>query len=124
MEQLVRAKPINHILRVQLLTLGIIAILFYWQGWSSMAAGAFGSFIAIGNTLLIKWHLHQAAKTAGAYANKNLQRAYRCVAERWLFTIALFAIGFGIFAFKPFPLFGGFAVTQMVVLVFGNLNRA
>jgi ATP synthase protein I len=109
---------------VQLLTLGIIAILFYWQGWSSMAAGAFGSFIAIGNTLLTKWHLHQAAKTAGAYANKNLQRAYRCVAERWLFTIALFAIGFGIFAFKPFPLFGGFAVTQMVVLVFGNLNRA
>jgi ATP synthase protein I len=124
MEQLVRAKPVNKILRVQLLALIVFALLFSIYDMNSVLASVFGSFVAIANTLIIKKNLHQAAKNAGAYANKNLQSAYKCVAERWGITIALFAIGFGIFKFEPVPFMGSFALTQFVVLIFGQMNRA
>ncbi len=120
---LVRAEPINRLLKWQIVALVITAFLiFLWQGLLASIAVSFGAAIAVINTCLQKWHLHAAAKFAGADAGKNLGRAYRCVAERWIMTIVLFAIGFSVLTEDAW-IVAGFAVMQFVVL-FGNLNRA
>lgn len=120
---LVRSEPINRLLKWQIITLVITAlILFLWQGLLASIAVSFGAAIAVINTCLQKWHLHAAARFAGADAGKNLGRAYRCVAERWIMTIVLFAIGFSVIT-ESILIMAGFIVMQFVVL-FGNLNRA
>ena len=120
---LVRAEPINHLLKWQITTLVLtVLIVFVWQGNMAGIAYLYGGGIAVGNTLLQRWHLFAAAKTAKADADKNLGRAYRCVAERWVLTIALFAIGFLVFI-PAEMLLAGFVVAQIAVL-FGHRNRA
>ncbi|MBT3506040.1 MAG: ATP synthase subunit I [Piscirickettsiaceae bacterium] len=120
---LVKAGPINQLLKWQSVTLAItVLIVFVWQGQTASIAYLYGGGIAVGNTLLQKWHLLAAAKTAKADASMNLGRAYRCVAERWALTIVLFAIGFTVFVPAEI-LLAGFVVAQVVVL-FGHYNRA
>lgn len=120
---LVQVEPINQLLKWQIIVLVItVLIIFLWQGQLAAIAVLFGGGIAVVNTCLQKWHLHAAAKYAKADASKNLGRAYRCVAERWLMTITLFAIGFSVLT-NSFMLLAGFIAMQFVVL-FGNLNRA
>ena len=120
---LVRAEPINHLLKWQITTLVLtVLIVFVWQGNMAGIAYLYGGGIAVGNTLLQRWHLFAAAKTAKADADKNLGRAYRCVAERWVLTIVLFAIGFLVFV-PAEMLLAGFVVAQIAVL-FGHTNRA
>ena len=120
---LVRAEPINHLLKWQITTLVLtVLIVFVWQGNMAGIAYLYGGGIAVGNTLLHRWHLFAAAKTAKADADKNLGRAYRCVAERWVLTIVLFAIGFLVFV-PAEMLLAGFVVAQIAVL-FGHRNRA
>jgi ATP synthase protein I len=119
----VRADPINQLLKWQSIALVLtVLIVFVWQGKAASIAYLYGGGIAVGNTLLQKWHLLAAAKTAKADAGKNLGRAYRCVAERWVLTIVLFAIGFSVFI-PDEMLLAGFVVAQVVVL-FGHYNRA
>lgn len=120
---LVRSGPINQLLKRQVIALVItVLIVFLWQGNGAAIAVLFGGSIAVINTGLQKWHLHAAARVARADAGKNLGRAYRCVAERWLMTMVLFAIGFSVLA-ESAMLLAGFIVMQFVVL-FGHLNRA
>tara|TARA_R110002111_G_scaffold25832_5_gene56341 strand:- start:265 stop:645 length:381 start_codon:yes stop_codon:yes gene_type:complete len=120
---LVRTEPINHLLKLQIITLVIASlIVLVWQGTGASIAYLYGGAIAVANTLLQKWHLYAAAKYAKADASMNLGRAYRCVAERWALTIVLFAIGFSVFT-SALTLLAGFIVAQIVVL-FGNYNRA
>jgi len=99
-----------------------VLIVFVWLGKIASIAYLYGGGIAVVNTLLQKWHLFAAAKTAKADANMNLGRAYRCVAERWVLTLLLFAIGFSVFVTAEM-LLAGFVVAQLVVL-FGHYNRA
>lgn len=121
---LVRAEPINLLLKWQTFTLVItVFIVFVWQdSFLTCIAYLYGGSIAIVNSLLQKWRLYRAAKTAKADASKNLGMAYRCVAERWLLTIVMFAIGFSAFVSAEM-LLAGFVVAQVVVL-FGHYNRA
>jgi len=107
---------------MQVVILVVVSLLFLlWQGYSAAYASFFGGFIAVANTLLQRWHLIKAATQAKSDAGKNLRKAYRCIAERWLLTIVLFAVGFAVLAFLPLPLMTGFIVTQLALL-FGNLN--
>ena len=120
---LVRVEPIDHLLKWQITILVLtVLIVFVWQGNMAGIAYLYGGGIAVGNTLLQRWHLFAAAKTAKADADKNLGRAYRCVAERWALTIVLFAIGFLVFI-PAEMLLAGFVVAQVAVL-FGHRNRA
>ena len=107
---------------MQVVILVVVSLFFLWlQGNSAAMASLFGCFIAIANTLLQRWHLIKAATQAKSDASLNLRKAYRCIAERWLLTIILFAVGFGVLALLPLPLMTGFIVTQLALL-FGNLN--
>jgi len=120
----IRVQPINHLLKIQSIVLVItVLIVLWWQGNSASIACFYGGSIAIANTLLQRWHLISAALNAKSDAGMNLRKAYRCVLERWIVTIVLFAVGFAVLELKPMPLMTGFIMTQLALL-FGNKNRA
>ncbi len=120
----VRLQPINTLLKRQFITLvGIVVILLWWLGINAAVASFFGGSIALANTLLQRWHLIASVEQAKSDAGKNLRKAYSCVAQRWLLTIVMFAVGFAVFKFLPLPLMTGFIVTQLALL-FGIKNQA
>lgn len=124
MDRLVNAQPVNQVLHWQCVVLVVITLIgFIWQGKAAAFAISYGAAMAIFNTLLMKWHLHRATRTARADAAKNLSKAYRCVAERWLSSLVLFAIGFAVLALLPLPLLIGFVLTQLMLFL-GYTNRA
>ena len=124
MDRLTRVQPINHLVKMQVVMLVVtVLIALWWQGHSAAIACFYGGFIAIANTLLQRWHLIGSAKQAKSNAGMNLRKAYRCVVERWVLTIVMFAVGFAVLNFSPLPLMTGFIVTQLALL-FGIKNRA
>lgn len=124
MERLARLRPLDSVLKWQLIALLLITVSTYWVwGEAAMHAAAFGGLIAVANTLLMRWHILRAVKTAGADAGKNLSSAYRCVAERWAVTMMMFAAALGALELAALPLLLGFTLTQLM-LFFGNTNRA
>lgn len=109
---------------MQLITLVItVLIALWWQGSSASIACFYGGGIAIANTLLQRWHLISSATQAKSDAGMNLRKAYRCVLERWVLTILMFAVGFAVLKLSAGPLMTGFIVSQLALL-FGNFNRA
>ncbi|PCJ32242.1 MAG: hypothetical protein COA90_03810 [Gammaproteobacteria bacterium] len=119
----IRVQPINHLLKVQAGMLAItVFIIFCSLGSGALIACFYGGSITIANTLLQRWHLISAAKNAKSDAAMNLRKAYRCVLERWLLTVAMFAVGFAVFDFSALPLMTAFITTQFALL-FGS-NRA
>lgn len=123
-EQLVRARPINQLLFRQ--SIGVVFIflgLWIWQDWSTALAASFGALMSVANTMLMKWHLMKTAVRAGADPIGNMSGIYRCVAERWVLTLALFAIGFVVLKLAALPLLLGFIAMQFIVL-FGNTRQA
>ncbi|WP_273152719.1 ATP synthase subunit I [Methylophaga thiooxydans] len=124
MEQLARLQPLKRIVKWQVITLVLMTILFaWWQGVEVALAAGFGAFIALSNTLLMIWHIRRAAETARADAGKNLSRAYRCVAERWLSTIVMFGTGIVLLALNITALIAGFIAAQLMLFM-GHTNRA
>lgn len=124
MERLVRVQPINELIKKQVVLLVVTSlIILCYQDISIVSAYLYGGSIAITNSLLQRWHLIGSAKHAKSDASMNLRKAYRCVLERWVLTISMFAIGFGVLALSASYLMAGFIVTQLALL-FGNLNRA
>ena len=123
MERLVRAKPINHLIKMQVIVLVVTSLITLCiQDINTVFAYIYGCAIGLVNSLLQRWHLFAAAKLAKADASKNLGRAYRCVAERWFVTILMFAIGFLVLIPDEMILVG--FVAMQVVVLFGNYNRA
>jgi len=124
MDRLTRVQPINHLIKMQVVVLVVtVLISLWWRGNSAAIACFYGGSIAIANTWLQRWHLISSAKQAKSNAGMNLRKAYRCVAERWILTIVMFAIGFAVLNLSPLPLMTGFIVTQFALL-FGIKNRA
>lgn len=124
MEQLTRVKPINRLLKIQFIALVIIVVCVFWFCGKDVAiALSFGGMISLANTLLLRWHLLRTVIKAGAHPAKNLGGVYRCIAERWVFTLAMFVVGFAVFEFTALPLLLGFIAIQ-VLLLFGNMKQA
>lgn len=124
MEQLARLQPLKRIVKWQVKTLVLMMIVFaWWQGIDTAVAAGFGAFIALINTLLMIWHIRRAAETARADAGKNLGRAYRCVAERWLSTIMMFGTGIVLLELDITALMAGFIAAQLMLFM-GHTNRA
>jgi len=119
-----RLGPINAILKMQMMVLLALG-LFYW-GWQDAAAAiacVYGGGIALVGTGLQRWYLIRAVKSAGSDAGKNLGKVYRCMIDRWLITIVLFAVAFIKLPLLPHPLLIGFCITQLAVL-FSFFSRA
>ena len=124
MDRRIRVQPINHLIKMQLVVLVItVLIALWWQGFNAALACIYGGCIAVANTLLQRWHLISSAIQAKSDASMNLRKAYRCVIERWLLTVLMFAVGFAVLKLLAGPLMAGFMLTQLALL-FGNFNRA
>jgi hypothetical protein len=124
MEQLTRVRPVNQLLKTQFIVwLIMVACVSWLYGKDVAIALCFGGMISVANTLLLKWHLLRTVVKAGASPAKNLGGVYRCIAERWVFTLAMFVVGFAVFEFTALPLLFGFVAIQ-VVLLFGNMKQA
>lgn len=118
-----KTQPVDQLLYRQAVVLSVITMISYLLlGIDSIIVVLFGGMIAIINTCIQKWHIMMAAKYAKADPEKNLARIYRCIAERWVMTLLLFAIGFSLLS-DAMLLLITFTAMQFVVL-FGNLNRA
>jgi len=117
MDRRIRVQPINQLIKRQIFLLVLtVLIVLWWQESSAALACFYGGSIAIANTLLQRWHLIGSAKQAKSNAGMNLRKAYRCVLERWILTIVMFAVGFTVLALTPLPLLTGFIVTQLALL--------
>jgi ATP synthase protein I len=124
MDRLTRVQPINLLLKRQVVGLVLTVIVFsLWQGFGMAIAGAYGAAIGIANTFLQRRHLVVAALEAKSDAAMNLRKAYRCVAERWILTIAMFSVGFIVLKLSALAVLVGFIVTQLVLFL-GNMNRS
>ena len=124
MDARIRVQPINHLIMMQFIVLMVIVLIaLWWQGFNASIACFYGGGIALANTLLQRWHLIASAKQAKSDAGMNLRKAYRCVLERWILTVSMFAVGFAVLELAAAPLMMGFILTQLALL-FGNFNRA
>ncbi len=90
--------------------------------WILLVVGAFGTFmdgqaavsaaygIAIAgfNRFLNWWHARRAMRLADEDAGRTVRIVYRCALERFVATVAFFAIGFGRLDLPALPLLSGF----------------
>jgi F0F1-type ATP synthase assembly protein I len=86
------------------------------MGWKAGMALIYGGVVVFANERLQRWQLRRAAHIAGNSPAKNLSYLYRCAAERFIATIALFAAGFGLMALPPLPLLSGYIIAQAAVI--------
>jgi F0F1-type ATP synthase assembly protein I len=90
----------------------------FWlaMGWQAAVALIYGGWIVIANGWLQRWQQQRAAQIAGNSPAKNLYYLYRCAAERFIATVALFAAGFGLMTLHPLPLLSGYIIAQMAMI--------
>lgn len=85
-------------------------------GLQAGIACIYGGLVVLANGWLQRWQQKRAAQIAGNDPAKNLSYLYRCAAERFVATVALFAAGFGLMALPPLPLLGGYIIAQGAVI--------
>jgi ATP synthase protein I len=102
---------------LKLLVLLLVVAAGFWLawGWQAGIALIYGGLVVIAMGRLQRWQLQRAAQVAGNEPAKNLRYLYRCAAERFIATVALFAAGLGLMALPPLPLLGGYVIAQAAV---------
>ncbi len=100
------------------LTLLLAAAAGFWlaMGWKAGIALMYGGCVVFANGWLQRWQQQRAAQIAGNDPARNLRYLYRCAAERFVATVALFAAGLGLMALPPLPLLGGYVIAQVAVI--------
>jgi len=100
------------------LSLLLAAAAGFWlaMGWQAGIALIYGGMVVFANGWLQRWQLTRAAHIAGNDPAKNIRYLYRCAAERFTATVALFAAGIGLMALPPLPLLGGYIMAQVAMI--------
>ena len=90
----------------------------FWLAMGLKAGFAFiyGAMVVYAIGWLQRWQQRRAAHIAGNDPARNLRYLYRCAAERFAVTIALFAAGLGLMALPPLPLLSGYIIAQGAVI--------
>lgn len=88
----------------------LAAPLAVYYGWPIAKAAVYGALIAMGNAGLEAWHQRRAQRLAGSNAGHNMRIMFRCVTERFVWTLAALLIAFGLLKLHPLAVVGGFAV--------------
>ncbi len=95
----------------------------YLLSWPGLAAALLGGSITLINVLLQHRALRKAESHARANAEHNLRIMMRCAFERFIVTIALFALGMGVWKLPPLALIAGFVVALTGQYVAGPNSR-
>jgi F0F1-type ATP synthase assembly protein I len=102
------------------------ALAFHVGGGAGVVAALYGTAVAMVNTLLLVWRMHNPRPAAADDAYRQLRGFYRSSAERLAATVVLLAAGFGPLKLAAGALLGGFIVGYLGFLVsvlFGNQAR-
>ena len=102
-------------MRRQLIYIVVIVVLAsavsgYILSWPGLAATLLGGLIVLISVFLQHRALRKAESQARANAEHNLRIMMRCALERFVVTIALFALGIGALKLPPLALIAGFVV--------------
>lgn len=100
------------------LSLLLTVVVGFWllMDWKAGISTLYGGVVVFANSRLQRWQLQRAAHAAGNSPAKNLRYLYRCAAERFVTTVSLFAVGFGLMAMPPLPLLSGYIIAQVAVI--------
>ena len=101
----------------------VASISGYLLSWPGLAASLLGGLIILINVLLQHRALRKAESQARANAEHNLRIMMRCAFERFMVTIALFALGMGVWKLPPLALMAGFVVALTGQYVAGPDSR-
>jgi ATP synthase protein I len=120
-EEMMRASVILwRQLRYQLVSLLIMTLLFaLLSGTGGFLAALYGGVMVIINTLLLLWHSARAERLEQQDAGQNFRIIVRCVLERFVITVALFALGLWRIGLEPLPLISSFAAGQLLFVIGG-----
>jgi len=77
----------------------------------------FGSCIALTSTLFLAWRFRQGARGGNLDAASALRQAYRTEIERFVWTGAMLAVGFGALKLAPLWMLAGFVTGQAAWLL-------
>lgn len=99
---------------VQAVILAVVVALTFlvWDLDRAMAV-LFGGVMVVINSAIQQWGHSRAIKTAGNDLQSNMRIIYRTAAERFVITLALFAVGIGVLRLEPKFLIAGFIVLQL-----------
>jgi len=92
---------------------GVVALTYLVWNLDSAMALLFGGAMVVINTVIQQWGHFRAVKTAGNDLQRNMRIIYRTAAERFIITLALFAVGIGVLRLEPKFLIAGFIVLQL-----------
>jgi len=92
---------------------GVVALTYLVWNLDSAMAVLFGGAMVVINTVIQQWGHFRAVKTAGNDLQRNMRIIYRTAAERFIITLALFAVGIGVLRLEPKFLIAGFIVLQL-----------
>jgi hypothetical protein len=97
----------------------------YWStqaDFMTAVAGLFGGLMVVVNTLWQMRSMHQAEKVADDDVQANMGLLYRYAMQRFVITLALFALGMKFLDMDPLALLSGFIAGQLSLLFGGNKN--
>ena len=124
-EQMMRASVILwRQLRYQLVSLFGMTLLFaLLNGIDGFLAALYGGVMVMLNTLLLLWHSARAERLEQQDSGQNFRIIVRCALERFVVTVALFALGLGRLGLEPLPLISAFAAGQLFFIIGGMRNH-
>lgn len=98
------------------LTLAAALIMFSWRPQADYAviATLYGGGMALLNSLLLAWRTRRAGERAGAGEGQlQVMNLMGGMVERFVITLACFALGMAVLKLDPVALLGGFAFAQL-----------
>jgi len=91
--------------------IGTVLSALIWGSAESLAM-LYGGAMVLALTALLHWRHRLAEQVAEKDAGRSLRIIYRTAAERFLLTVALFAVGIGVLKLEPLVLIGGFVLVM------------
>jgi F0F1-type ATP synthase assembly protein I len=99
---------------VQALLITVAMALAIWvSGLESALAVLYGGAMVMINTAVQQWGHFRASKIAGTDLGRNMRIIYRTAAQRFIVTLALFAVGIGVLKLEPKSMIAGFIWLQL-----------
>lgn len=100
----------RNIIIAQLILTAVVAVAFlFWQGQIQALSAVYGGVIVLLNGLLLARRVRRMTSAEGSNVALSM---YMGAGQRFVFTLAAFAIGMGLLKLPPLPMIAAFAAAQ------------
>jgi ATP synthase protein I len=93
------------------------ALAYYYINEAAARAAWFGGAVAMSNTILLAWRMRTGARASTQSPRHELAKLVRSSVERFFVVALLVAAGLGWLKLMPAPLFAGFVLGQLTLVV-------